>query len=137
MTKSVTPNGFELDNSGQRVVVDPITRIEGHLRIEVNLDENNVIRNAVSTGNMWRGLEVILKGRDPRDAWAFVERICGVCTEAKAWTPVHTPQILSTNAQASRGSRPFRMTSRPRHMLPVETAFRITLFSSRLTSMRR
>ncbi len=80
--------GFTLDNSGKRVVVDPITRIEGHLRIEVNVDKNNVIRNAVSTGTMWRGLEVILKGRDPRDAWAFVERICGVCTGVHALTSV-------------------------------------------------
>ena len=84
MASVTTPNGFELDSSGKRVVVDPICRIEGHLRIEVNLDENNVIRNAVSTGNMWRGLEVILKGRDPRDAWAFTERICGVCTGVHA-----------------------------------------------------
>ena len=84
MASVTTPNGFELDDSGQRVVVDPICRIEGHLRIEVNVDENNVIRNAVSTGNMWRGLEVILKGRDPRDAWAFTERICGVCTGVHA-----------------------------------------------------
>src|SRR5512145_1953313 len=57
-----TPNGFQLDNSGKRVVVDPITRIEGHLRIEVNVDENNIIR----------------------DAWAFVQRICGVCTGVHA-----------------------------------------------------
>ncbi|MDJ0700116.1 MAG: nickel-dependent hydrogenase large subunit [Woeseiaceae bacterium] len=84
MASVTTANGFQLDDSGQRVVVDPICRIEGHLRIEVNLDENNVIRNAVSTGNMWRGLEVILKGRDPRDAWAFTERICGVCTGVHA-----------------------------------------------------
>jgi hydrogenase large subunit len=83
-----TPNGFQLDNSGPRVVVDPITRIEGHLRIEVNVDANNVIRNAVSTGTMWRGLEVILKGRDPRDAWAFVQRICGVCTGVHALASV-------------------------------------------------
>lgn len=83
-----TPNGFSLDNSGKRVVVDPVTRIEGHMRCEVNLDSNNVIRNAVSTGTMWRGLEVILKGRDPRDAWAFVERICGVCTGCHALTSV-------------------------------------------------
>ena len=75
-----TPNGFTLDKSGQRVVVDPVTRIEGHMRCEVNVDSDNVIRNAVSTGTMWRGLEVILKGRDPRDAWAFAQRICGVCT---------------------------------------------------------
>nr|WP_254899507.1 nickel-dependent hydrogenase large subunit [Methylomagnum ishizawai] len=60
----------------------------GHLRVEVNLDANNVIRNAVSTGTMWRGLEVILKGRDPRDAWAFTERICGVCTGTHALTSV-------------------------------------------------
>jgi hydrogenase large subunit len=83
-----TPNGFELDNSGTRVVVDPITRIEGHLRIEVNVDANNVIRNAVSTGTMWRGLEVILRGRDPRDAWAFTQRICGVCTGVHALASV-------------------------------------------------
>jgi len=84
MTRTVTANGFTLDDAGQRVVVDPICRIEGHLRIEVNVDENNTIQNAVSTGNMWRGLEIILKGRDPRDAWAFTERICGVCTGVHA-----------------------------------------------------
>ncbi len=83
-----TPNGYTLDNSGRRVVVDPVTRIEGHMRCEVNVDENNVIRNAVSSGTMWRGLEVILKGRDPRDAWAFVERICGVCTGCHALASV-------------------------------------------------
>ncbi|WFP62891.1 MULTISPECIES: nickel-dependent hydrogenase large subunit [unclassified Mesorhizobium] len=83
-----TPNGFNLDTSGQRVVVDPVTRIEGHMRCEVNVDQNNVIRNAVSTGTMWRGLEVILKGRDPRDAWAFTQRICGVCTGTHALTSV-------------------------------------------------
>ncbi len=85
---TTTPNGFTLDPSGKRVVVDPITRIEGHLRIEVNVDEKNVIRNAVSTGTMWRGLEIILKGRDPRDAWAFTERICGVCTGVHALASV-------------------------------------------------
>ncbi len=83
-----TPNGYELDSSGKRVVVDPVTRIEGHLRVEVNVDDKNVIRNAVSTGTMWRGLEIILKGRDPRDAWAFTERICGVCTGTHALTSV-------------------------------------------------
>ena len=84
MASVTTANGFQLDSSGQRIVVDPVCRIEGHLRIEVNVDENNVIQNAVSTGNMWRGLEVILQGRDPRDAWAFTERICGVCTGVHA-----------------------------------------------------
>ena len=80
--------GFKIDDSGKRIVVDPICRIEGHLRVEVNLDNDNVIRNAVSSGVMWRGLEVILKGRDPRDAWAFTERICGVCTGVHALTSV-------------------------------------------------
>ena len=70
------------------ITIDPVTRIEGHLRIEVNIDESNIIRNAVSTGTMWRGLEVILKGRDPRDAWAFTQRICGVCTGTHALTSV-------------------------------------------------
>jgi len=84
----IETQGFKLDNSGKRVVVDPICRIEGHLRIEVNVDKENVIRNAVSTGTMWRGLEVILKGRDPRDAWAFASRICGVCTGVHALTSV-------------------------------------------------
>jgi hydrogenase large subunit len=83
-----TPNGFTLDTSGKRVVVDPLTRIEGHMRCEVNIDKDNFIRNAVSTGTMWRGLEVILKGRDPRDAWAFTQRICGVCTGTHALTSV-------------------------------------------------
>ena len=88
MSEVVTANGFKLDTGGKRVVVDPICRIEGHLRIEVNVDKHNVIRNAVSTGNMWRGIEIILKGRDPRDAWAFTERICGVCTGVHALTSV-------------------------------------------------
>ncbi len=87
---TIQTQGFTLDNSGKRVVVDPICRIEGHLRIEVNVDKDNVIRNAVSTGTMWRGLEVILKGRDPRDAWAFVERICGVCTGVHALASVRS-----------------------------------------------
>ncbi|MCG6205680.1 nickel-dependent hydrogenase large subunit [Rhodopseudomonas sp. HC1] len=88
MTNVTTPNGFKLDNAGRRVVVDPVTRIEGHLRVEVNVDSDNVIRNAVSTGTMWRGIETILKGRDPRDAWAFTQRICGVCTGTHALTSV-------------------------------------------------
>ena len=63
----------------QRIVVDPITRIEGHLRIEADI-ENGKITDAFSSGTMVRGLERILLGRDPRDAWAFVGRVCGVCT---------------------------------------------------------
>ncbi|HSD96042.1 MAG TPA: nickel-dependent hydrogenase large subunit [Sulfuricaulis sp.] len=66
--------------STQTVVVDPITRIEGHLRIEAQTDANGVITRASSAGTMVRGIEIILRGRDPRDAWAFAQRICGVCT---------------------------------------------------------
>ncbi|MFQ6372708.1 nickel-dependent hydrogenase large subunit [Shewanella sp. YIC-542] len=64
----------------QRVVIDPITRIEGHLRIEVEVDENNVIQKAWSASTLWRGIEVILKGRTPMDVGLIVQRICGVCT---------------------------------------------------------
>ncbi|MHB0888197.1 nickel-dependent hydrogenase large subunit [Acidithiobacillus sp.] len=65
--------------SKQTVVVDPVTRIEGHLRIEAEV-RDGVITGASSSGTMVRGLEIILQGRDPRDAWAFAQRICGVCT---------------------------------------------------------
>ena len=104
---SYETQGFKLDNSGKRVVVDPVCRIEGHLRVEVNLDSSNVIRNAVSTGTMWRGLEVILKGRDPRDAWAFTERICGVCTGTHALTSVRAVEdalgiMIPENANSIR-----------------------------------
>src|SRR5210317_947155 len=76
--------------STQRVVVDPVTRIEGHLRVEAMLDEQGVVQDAISSGTMWRGLELILKGRDPRDAWAFTERICGVCTTVHALASVRS-----------------------------------------------
>jgi Ni,Fe-hydrogenase I large subunit len=62
-----------------RVVVDPITRIEGHLRIEAQMDGDQIAQ-AYSSGTMVRGIEIILRDRDPRDAWAFAQRICGVCT---------------------------------------------------------
>jgi len=66
-----------------RIVVDPVTRIEGHLRVEAVV-ENGVITDAFSSGTMVRGLEKILIGRDPRDAWAITERVCGVCTTVHA-----------------------------------------------------
>ncbi len=66
-----------------RVVVDPITRIEGHLRIEAQA-ENGRISNAWATSTQFRGIEIIMQGRDPRDAWAFTQRICGVCTVVHA-----------------------------------------------------
>ena len=69
-----------MSTDARRVVVDPITRIEGHLRIEAETDADGVITQAYSAGTMVRGIEIILRGRDPRDAWAFAQRICGVCT---------------------------------------------------------
>ncbi len=70
-----------------RVVVDPVTRLEGHLRVEAVV-ENGVITDAFSSGTMVRGLEKILIGRDPRDAWAITERVCGVCTTVHALASV-------------------------------------------------
>ena len=66
-----------------RITVDPVTRIEGHLRIDCEVD-NGKVTNAWSSGQMWRGIELILQGRDPRDAWVFTQRICGVCTTVHA-----------------------------------------------------
>ncbi len=63
----------------QRITIDPITRIEGHLRIDCEVDGGKV-KKAWSSGTMWRGIENILQGRDPREAWLFTQRICGVCT---------------------------------------------------------
>ncbi|MBE8951237.1 MAG: nickel-dependent hydrogenase large subunit [Quinella sp. 3Q1] len=75
----------------QHVVVDPITRIEGHLRVEVTVDEaNGTVTDAISSGTAWRGLELVMKGRDPRDAWAYIQRICGVCTTAHALASVRS-----------------------------------------------
>ena len=72
----------------QRVVVDPITRIEGHLRIEAEVDSNNVIKKAYSSGTMVRGIEIIMRGRDPRDAWAITQRTCGVCTTVHSFASI-------------------------------------------------
>ncbi|MBE9549313.1 MAG: nickel-dependent hydrogenase large subunit [Proteobacteria bacterium] len=70
-----------------RITVDPITRIEGHLRIDVEVDDGKVTKSWAS-GQMWRGIEQILIGRDPRDAWSYTQRFCGVCTTVHAITSV-------------------------------------------------
>src|SRR5450759_4236181 len=67
----------------KRIVIDPVTRIEGHLRIDVEVDGGKV-QKAWSSGQMFRGIETILLGRDPRDAWLFTQRFCGVCTTVHA-----------------------------------------------------
>ncbi len=73
----------------KRIVIDPITRIEGHLRIECEVDNGKVV-NAWSSGQMWRGIENILKGRDARDAWIYTQRFCGVCTTVHALASVRS-----------------------------------------------
>lgn len=77
-------------DANERLVVDPVTRIEGHLRVEVATDADGKITDAYSSGTMVRGLEIILQGRDPRDAWAFAQRICGVCTLVHGMTSVRS-----------------------------------------------
>jgi len=70
-----------------RIVIDPVTRIEGHLRIEAQV-EGGAVRDAWSSGTMFRGIELILRGRDPREAWIWTQRICGVCTTVHAITSI-------------------------------------------------
>jgi len=72
-----------------RITIDPITRIEGHLRIDVEVN-NNAVSDAWASCTMWRGIENILKGRDPRDAWLFTQRFCGVCTTVHAMASVRS-----------------------------------------------
>jgi hydrogenase large subunit len=90
----------------QRIVVDPVTRIEGHLRVEAEI-QNGKIVDAFSSGTMVRGIEIILKDRDPRDAWAFTERVCGVCTTVHALASVRSVEnalgiIIPENAELIR-----------------------------------
>jgi len=90
----------------ERIVVDPITRIEGHLRIEAEI-EGGVIKDAYSSGTMVRGIETIVKDRDPRDVWAFVGRICGVCTSTHSLTSVRAVEnaidiVIPPNAEMIR-----------------------------------
>jgi hydrogenase large subunit len=71
----------------KRITIDPVTRIEGHLRIDCEVD-NGKVTNAWSSGQMWRGIELILQGRDPREAWIYTQRLCGVCTTVHALASV-------------------------------------------------
>jgi hydrogenase large subunit len=90
----------------ERIVVDPITRIEGHLRIEAEI-ENGVIKDAYSSGTMVRGIETIVRDRDPRDVWAFVGRVCGVCTSTHSLCSVRAVEnaldiVIPPNAEMVR-----------------------------------
>ena len=89
-----------------RIVVDPVTRIEGHLRIEAEIKDGKIV-DAFSSSTMVRGLENIVKGRDPRDVWAFVQRTCGVCTTVHALTSVRAVEdalgiVIPPNAEMVR-----------------------------------
>jgi len=89
-----------------RITIDPITRIEGHLRIDLEVDGGKVSK-AYSSGTMWRGIELIVQGRDPRDVWSFVQRICGVCTTVHAMASVRSVESalgleIPLNAQLIR-----------------------------------
>src|SRR5512138_3450548 len=72
-----------------KIVIDPVTRIEGHLRMETEVT-GGFVTNAWSTGTLFRGVEVILKNRDPRDAWMLTQRICGVCTYVHGVTSIRS-----------------------------------------------
>jgi hydrogenase large subunit len=90
----------------KRITIDPVTRIEGHLRVDCEVDAGRVTK-AWSSGTMWRGIELILKGRDPRDAWIFTQRICGVCTTVHAIASVRAVEnalglTIPRNAQLIR-----------------------------------
>lgn len=73
----------------KRITLDPITRIEGHLRVDVEVNGGQVSK-AWSSAQMWRGIEVILKGRDPQDAWSYAQRFCGVCTTVHAISSIRS-----------------------------------------------
>jgi quinone-reactive Ni/Fe-hydrogenase large subunit len=79
-TQEEIPQATPIKGGKKHIIVDPITRIEGHLRIEAIIDENNKIVDAYSSSTMFRGMETIMTGRDPRDCGLMAMRICGVCT---------------------------------------------------------
>jgi hydrogenase large subunit len=89
-----------------RITVDPVTRIEGHLRIDVEANEGKVVK-AWASGTMWRGIETIVKGRDALETWLFAQRICGVCTTVHGLASVRAAESalnleIPVNAQLIR-----------------------------------
>ena len=111
--------------SAQTIVVDPITRIEGHLRIQAQMN-GDAIAGASSSGMMVRGVEIILRDRDPRDAWAFAQRFCGVCNPVQGIASVRTVEHALKDRRMQRlgklanepisiiGHNPRRPTFEPR-----------------------
>ena len=93
-------------DSSKRIVVDPITRIEGHLRIEVNVNQGYVT-DAWSAATTFRGIELVMKGRDPREAWILAQRLCGVCTTVHSIASVRAVEnalglVIPDNARIIR-----------------------------------
>jgi hypothetical protein len=113
---------------GKRITIDPITRIEGHLSIDCEVDGGKVTK-AWASGQMWRGVELILLGRDPRDAWAITQRICGVCTTVHAIASVRAVENALQHGRAAE--RPVH--PQPDHRWPT----RCTTTSSTSTTCRR
>jgi len=102
----------------KRIVVDPVTRIEGHLHIEVEVTHGKV-SNAWSTGTLFRGVEMILKGRNPEDAWLFTQRVCGVCTYVHGVASVRSVEdALSLTVSGGDGTQ----LQQPQHRRPLQLA---------------
>ena len=117
-----------------KIVIDPVTRIEGHLRIEAKVDGGRVT-TAYSSGTMFRGMELILKGRDPREAWIWAQRICGVCTTVHAHASVYAVedvqglQVACSDLRGAGGTDQSRST-----MTPARSSAAVASCSSLATS---
>jgi hydrogenase large subunit len=90
----------------QHITINPTTRIEGHLRVDIEVD-GGLVSDAWISATMWRGIETILRGRDAREAWLFAQRICGVCTTVHAIASVRAVEDalklqIPPNAQCIR-----------------------------------
>ena len=96
-----------------RITLDPVTRIEGHLRIDVEVN-GGAVTNAWSSAQMWRGIETILQGRPPQDAWIYAQRFCGVCTTVHAISSIRSVEH-ALGVEVQRGADAGRETARVPH----------------------
>jgi hydrogenase large subunit len=111
-----------------RISIDPVTRIEGHLRIDVEVDGGKV-QKAWASCTMWRGLETILRGRDAREGWVFAQRFCGVCTTVHAIASVRAVEdALQLEIPVERAVHPQPDSHRPRPARPYHSLLS-TVFS--------
>ena len=98
-----------------RLTIDPITRIEGHLRIDVEVDGGKV-KDAWASCTMWRGIENILLGRDPREAWLFTQRFCGVCTTVHAIASVRAVEDANRDPHQDQPGHQVREEAQDLHV---------------------